>query len=384
MRRKSSAGAASGGGAGIDTTELVDAKSKTSHLSPLKVSTAYDSYWRFAVERQCVFFRRLAGEPGPWTADPIISVHKFTNAYRASDRVSQYLIRRVIYRNDLPDSAPEVLFRTLLFKLFNKIETWELLEYAFGTVTFKDYRFERYDRVLSEAMRAGARIYSAAYIMPPGGSAFGHAAKHQNHLRLLERMMADNLAGQLGRVRNMQAAFELLRSYPTIGDFLAYQFTTDINYSEITDFSEMDFVVPGPGARDGLRKCFSDSAGLNEAELIRLMADNQEREFERLGITFQSLWGRRLQLIDCQNLFCEVDKYARVAHPEIAGISGRTRIKQKFSPTGPLNPPWYPPKWGLNEKIGASFVPLKSNQERGKKHQSLTQEMQGTLKLGDS
>ncbi|PYE18373.1 hypothetical protein C7410_12275 [Paraburkholderia silvatlantica] len=271
-----------------------------------------------------------------------------------------------------------------MFKLFNKIETWELLEYAFGSITFKDYRFERYDRVLSEAMRAGARIYSAAYIMPPGGSAFGHAAKHQNHLRLLERMMADDLAGQLGRVRNMQAAFELLRSYPTIGDFLAYQFMTDINYSEITDFSEMDFVVPGPGARDGLRKCFSDSAGLNEAELIRLMADNQEREFERLGITFQSLWGRRLQLIDCQNLFCEVDKYARVAHPEIAGISGRTRIKQKFSPTGPINPPWYPPKWGLNEKIDASFAPLKSNQERGKKRQSLTQEMQGTLKLGDS
>src|SRR5258707_9985183 len=39
---------------------------------------------------------------------------------------------------------------------------------------------------------------------------------------------------------------------------------------------------------------------------------------------------RRLQLIDCQNLFCEVDKYARVAHPNIAGRTGRTRIKQKF------------------------------------------------------
>lgn len=117
----------------------------------------------------------------------------------------------------------------------------------------------------------------------------------------------------------------------------------------------MDFVVPGPGAKDGIRKCFADSAGLNEAELIRLMVDNQEREFERLGISFQSLWGRRLQLIDCQNLSCEVDKYARVAHPDVSGISGRTRIKQKFSPTGALVDPWYPPKWGINEKIAASF-----------------------------
>lgn len=325
------------------------------HLSPLTLTPVFDSYWRFAVERQNVFFRRLAGEPGPWTTDPIVLAHKFTNAYRASDRVSQYLVRHVIYREDLPTSGTEVLFRTLLFKLFNKIETWKLLEQTFGAITFKDYCFEHYDEVLSQAMRAGKRIYSAAYIMPPGSSAFGHSAKHQNHLRLLERMMADNLAGQLEKMQRMQQAFELLRSYPTIGDFLAYQFVTDINYSEITNFSEMDFVVPGPGAKDGIRKCFADSAGLNEAELIRLMVDNQEREFERLGISFQSLWGRRLQLIDCQNLFCEVDKYARVAHPDVSGISGRTRIKQKFSPTGALVDPWYPPKWGINEKIAASF-----------------------------
>lgn len=322
-----------------------------SHLFPIRVTAVFDTYWRFAAERQRVFRQRLEGRSRPWTTDPVIQVHKFTNAYRASDRVSQYLIRHVIYRNDLPNSRSEIFFRTLLFKLFNKIETWELLEHELGEISYKTYNFDHYDKILSRAMKAGGRIYSAAYIMPPGGVAFGHSAKHQNHLRLLERMMADDLAGRLADIKKMQTAFELFRSYPTIGDFLAYQFVTDINYSEVTDFSEMDFVIPGPGARDGLRKCFSDRAGLNEAELIRLMADNQEREFERLGIEFTSLWGRRLQLIDCQNLFCEIDKYARVAHPEIAGISGRTRIKQKFLPTGPLVSPWYPPKWGINSHI---------------------------------
>lgn len=349
----------------------------SSHLSPISVTPVFDTYWRFAVERQKVFFRRLEGRPAPWTGDPVISSYKFTNAYRASDRVSQYLIRHVIYRSDLPQSPSEVLFRTLLFKLFNKIETWELLEHAFGEVTFKNYKFEHYDRVLNQTMKGGGRIYSAAYIMPPGGSAFGHVAKHQNHLRLLERMMADDLAGQLTQLKKMQAAFELLRSYPTIGDFLAYQFATDINYSEVTDFSEMDFVIPGPGARDGLRKCFSNSAGLNEAELIRLMADNQEREFERLGTKFQSLWGRRLQLIDCQNLFCEVDKYARVAHPDVAGISGRTRIKQKFSPTGLLELPWYPPKWGINSKIEADLLAQSGSSEKVRSNTQSTSELGG-------
>ena len=357
-------------------------KRDASHLLPIKVSSVFDTYWRFAAERQAVYFRRLAKQSEPWTHDPIISVHKFTNAYRAADRVSQYLIRRVIYRDDLPKSDAEVIFRTLLFKLFNKIETWELLEHTFGAVTFKAYKFEHYDRLLGETMRTGGRIYSAAYIMPPGGSAFGHVAKHQNHLRLLEKMMADDLAGKLSKMRKMQPAFELLRSYPTIGDFLAYQFVTDINYSEVTDFSEMEFVIPGPGARDGLRKCFADSAGLNEAELIRLVADNQEREFERLGIEFQPLWGRRLQLIDCQNLFCEVDKYARVAHPEVSGISGRTRIKQKFSPTGPLEQPWYPPKWGINDKISAN--PSPTMEPPGRDEASNPRVLQTSLELRES
>jgi hypothetical protein len=321
------------------------------HLAPAKVSEVYESYWRFAAERQAVFFRRAYGAARPWTNNSVLATYKFTNAYRASDRVSQFLIRHVIYRDDLPKSPREVFFRILLFKLFNKIETWDLLERALGTITFEDYRFDAYDAVLKQAMQAGRRIYSAAYIMPPGSRAFGQSAKHQNHLLLLERMMSDHLPERLAQTRTMQEGFEKLLSYPTIGNFLAYQFITDINYSELTDFSEMDFVVPGPGARDGLRKCFVDPGGLNEPELIRLMSDLQEQEFERLGLDFQSLWGRRLQLIDCQNLFCEVDKYARVAHPQITGITGRLRIKQKFDPISKPIDLFYPPKWNINEKI---------------------------------
>ena len=195
--------------------------------------------------------------------------------------------------------------------------------------------------------------------MPSAGRAFGYAQKHRNHLKLIERMMADELPWRIADSMTMRDAFGLLRSYPSIGDFLAYQFVTDLNYSEITDFSEMDFVVPGPGALDGIRKCFSDLGGLTEADIIRVVTDRQEEEFGRLGLRFRDLWGRRLQLIDCQNLFCEVSKYARVKHPEVKGVGSRSRIKQIYRPTAkPVNY-WYPPKWGINEMVsppGASNV----------------------------
>ncbi len=320
-----------------------------SSLSPAKATAVYDTYWRFAAERQEIFFRRCQQSRPPWTSDPILTAFKFTNAYRASDRVSQYLIRHVIYRGE--QSEEEIFFRTLLFKLFNKIETWELLERAFQQVTYRDFRFEAYDRVLMDALVRGETIYSAAYIMPSGSSTFGTTKKHRAHMRMLEQMMNDEVASRTAGAKNMRDAFMLLRSYPTIGDFLAYQYVTDLNYSTLTNFSEMEFVVPGPGAKSGISKCFESLGGISEEDMIRVVTDRQAAEFERLGIDFKSLWGRPLQLIDCQNLFCEVDKYSRVYHPEITGASQRTRIKQKFRPTAGTIDYWFPPKWGLNEKI---------------------------------
>ncbi len=318
-------------------------------LAPAKPTEVYDTYWRFAAERQAVFFRRYFGGPHPWTDDEILQTYKFTNAYRASDRVSQYLIRNVIYRG--PQTTDEVFFRTILFKLFNKIETWELLNQELGDLTYDGYSFDRYDRVLSEAMDRKLTIYSAAYIMPSGSRKNGSIKKHRSHLKLLEQMMDDGVPNRIANAASMRDAFNILLSYPMIGDFLAYQYVTDLNYSDICDFTEMEFVVPGPGAIDGVSKCFSSLGGLTETDIIKLVTEWQVEEFDRLQLGFQSLWGRPLQLIDCQNLFCEISKYARVRHPNVNGVANRTRIKQKHKPNLEPLPLWYPPKWGINDRI---------------------------------
>jgi hypothetical protein len=235
-----------------------------------------------------------------------------------------------------------------MFKLFNRIETWEILLKELGDIAWSEYSFERYDRVLSTALEQGLRIYTAAYIMPTGGKS---DRKHRHHLRLLETMMEDNVPGKIQESRTMHDAFELLKSYPSVGDFLAYQFMTDLNYSELLNFSEMEFVKAGPGAKDGIRKCFAETGSYSPEDLIRWMVDTREAQFARLEIRFRNLWGRNLQLIDCQNLFCEVGKYARSAHPEIAGISGRTRIKQCFRPSSNKLDYFFPPKWGINGNL---------------------------------
>lgn len=306
----------------------------------VQVSAVFDTYWRFATKRQQLFFARLSGPP-PWTNDPVLGSFRFTNVFRASDRVSQYLIRNVIYGGE--GSAEEMFFRLVLFKLFNKIETWEVLTATFAELAWATFDLRAYTRVFDQLLARGERIYSAAYIMPP--PRLGGVRKHENHLRLLQLMMRDRVPQRVAGAHSLREVFETLKAYPSLGNFLAFQLAIDLNYSTVINFSEMDFVVAGPGACDGIRKCFFDTNGLSERDIIAAMADIADTEFERLGLHFSNLWGRPLQLIDIQNLFCEVDKYARVIHPTAKGRSGRARIKQRYVAAVKSLPQFYPPKW---------------------------------------
>lgn len=323
------------------------------YVGNAKTSIAYDTYWKFAFERQKIFWNRARRKKGALTNDPILLQYKFTNPYRACDRVSQFLIKDVIYSDSF--DVKDTFLRVLLFKLFNKIETWQLLEKEFGTICHKTFEISHFEKFLDKLLGRNTRIYSNAYMMASGCKEFDVKRKHHAHLMLLDKMVKENLPKRIQAAKSMSNAYQLLLSYPMIGQFLAYQYVTDLNYSEITDFSEKEFTIPGPGAKDGIKKCFVSLGNHTESEIIQMMADRQEHEFGRLDLDFEYLGGRKLQYIDIQNLFCETDKYCRVAHPDIQGVSGRSRIKQKYQPKqSPINF-FFPPKWNIDmEKFNGS------------------------------
>ena len=164
-------------------------------------------------------------------------------------------------------------------------------------------------------------------------------------------MFANRIPHKIANAKSMQEVFELFRQCPSLGNFLAFQYTIDLNYSDMIDFSEMDFVIAGPGAKDGIAKCFERSADYSDEAVIEMVTRNLDALFESQGLKFNDLYGRPLQLIDCQNIFCEISKYARIAYPEHQGVSGRTKIKQKYkSIQNALPPLTLPPKWGLSLK----------------------------------
>jgi hypothetical protein len=312
-------------------------------------SGVYDLYWKFAAERQGVFERRAAGLPGPWTEDPIIQTFKFCNVFRAADRVSQYLIGHVIYDGQ-PVSERDLLFRIVAFRIFSSIETWSGLETSLGRQPLvTDLWDGSFLEALDATKAANGGLYTGAFILC-ATNAFGFSEKHRNHVALFQQMfLEDELVQMVSSSSQLAGVFNSLKSYPLIGDFMAYQLAIDINYSELTHFSESSFVQAGPGALRGIKKVFESTGGLSHSEAIMWMVEHQTEEFNRLGLSFQGLYGRPLQAIDCQGLFCEVDKYCREAVPDLR--SARSRIKQRFSPAKTPIELFFPPKWGINDAL---------------------------------
>ena len=233
-----------------------------------------------------------------------------------------------------------------MFKIFNKEETWELLVDHFHDVTLQSFNVKEYSLVLSYARGSSQSIYNDAYISC-ANKAYGYDNKHDNHLALLYQMfVVDKLGEKIAKCKTMKEAFFLLKSYPLIGDFMAYQLVTDINYSDVVNWSEDEFTVAGPGAVRGIKKCFLDREGMSNEEIIYYMYEHQDEEFKRLHLPFKRIGNRPLQLIDCQNIFCELDKYARVALPDLK--SNRVKIKKKYNPKKDKINYVYPPKWNIH------------------------------------
>jgi hypothetical protein len=309
----------------------------------------FDTYWKFAAERQRIYEKRVRGEPPPWTTDPILLAHKFTNPFRAADRVSQYLIREVIYKPTASMDAEEVVFRILLFKLFNSIPAWEVLKAKFGMPTWRGFNEAAYVAELGTAWNngKGAKIWNGAY-MQNDLKNYAHVSpqKHPRYMRLLKEMMSTNVTGKLQAARTYFDAFKVLKTYPLHEDFIAMQHLTDINYSEVINFDENDFIVPGPGALNGIQKCWGTlPPTVTPSEIIKMCVTDQDYFLSLVGEQPIRLLGKRqLHAIDCQNLYCECDKYSRVAHPEFNIPGGKTKIKQTLKPAGPLPKPFFPPK----------------------------------------
>jgi len=284
-----------------------------------------------------------------WTNDKILQKYFFCNTFRVLDKGCQFLIKEVIEKGS--QQPEEIVFRVILFNLFTKIETWQLLDQQLGPLKWVTYNHVKYAEVLSNAVENGITLYTDAFIKP--APHFGHKRNYENHLCFLEVLMDNKLYSRLLVAPYMADVYEYLYSFPSMGSFTAYQLMLSLSYSNVLNFHRDDFVVSGPGSISGLRKIFGKSWNCNNdlafhQDVMRYFVDSQDYHFKRLGLHFSGLGPKKLpmDIADVEHTLCEVDKYCRAAHPGFKGT--RQNLTRRFhshlkSPKS--NPAYLPKAW---------------------------------------
>lgn len=289
----------------------------------------YEHYWHFVGERQQIFERRARGDAPPWTDDPILGRYKFCNVYRAADRVSQYMIRDICYGGA---AGEDLAFQITAFRTFSRISAWETVKNELGQVpTIDDLASGRFERALSAIKDSGSKLYTGAFILC-ANDAYGRGIKHLNHVEMFKAMfVTGDLYDRVVAAPSLQGC---LRRAARVSPHGRLHVVPDGHRPQLQRTHRLlrERLHQGwPGCAAGIAKVFESTRGWKPEEVIMWMVDHQEEEMARLGIEFNGLYGRPLQAIDCQNCFCETDKYCREAVPELA--SNRTRIKTVFAST---------------------------------------------------
>lgn len=305
---------------------------------------AFKYYFYFMQERMEIFHNQYIRNHNFKTKDVILSQYKFTNVYRACDRVSQYLISEIIGFKNMSDA--DIALNIILFKVFNNIQTWEYLKNNYGSIHAENFNYKKISSLLTKRKKNNI-IFNGAYIMTASSHKYQHHTyKHERWLDMIDKeLIKGRKLDRLLESQSMSDAYDTLKSCTFIGEFLAYQYVIDLNYSNVINFNENSFVKAGIGAIRGIKKCFIDTNNKSYEYIIKHTHENMERYSERYEYSFNNLFSRSPTLIDLQNCFCETDKYLRVRKPEFN--IGNTRIKQKYKKNKNAINYVFPEKWNF-------------------------------------
>ncbi len=303
-------------------------------------------YFYFIQERMNMFWRRCE-DRCVLTKDPILREYKFTNVYRVCDRVSQYLLSHVIYNKVEAYTPEDMLLRILVFKIFNKIETWEYIEQTYGEISINHFDVKEISLLLS-ARQIYAPIFNNAYMMTGSHKRYDYLpTKHEKWLTMVKKeFLGEGVVDKILQAQSLEEVYKLLRNCSFLGGFLAYQYAIDFNYSPYINFDENSFVVAGIGAIRGIQKCFISHGASYEDAILYTKLHFKELQ-KKYGFTdFKPLKGHEPTLLDLQNCFCETDKFLRAKMPDL--LVGNKRIKQKYKPANESIDYVFPPKWNIN------------------------------------
>jgi hypothetical protein len=263
----------------------------------------------FVIERHQVHLRRQAGEPPPWSADPLLQTYFFCNVYRELDHVTRWLAKT--WRE--PHAAePDLFFALAVARFVNEPATLEELGFPVP------WDPERFVRVLAGRQQRKETTFRRAYMIPAppeGGAKAPFLARN-----VLTPLWADRVQLRPKLRGTLADAHAALTRYDYLGSFLAAQVIADLKYADPLRSAAdwWTWAAPGPGSQRGLNRTLGRAPNTpwNERDWLR--------QLQRLHVTLaphlEAAGLPQLHAQDMQNCCCEMDKYCRAREGKVRGL----------------------------------------------------------------
>lgn len=289
-------------------------------------TAALDMFWKMIYVRHLIWYKRFVlKQPAPWTKNQIFLDYKFTNMYRELDRGTIYLLDHIV--NNQRDPVEQV-FNIILYRMFNRIATYDHIGFQSiyngpGGVTWPAFR-STFDKLRKYA-EAGNPLYTDAHMV----CAYEHFPG-RDKLQRFEYIFSHvlkNLHDIMATVYfkdSLSYVHSALTKIHGIGPFIGYEVAVDISYCEWNKQNEDEWVNPGPGCQRGLKRLFSNIRPKQCQEVIVMLRDYQQSEWDRLGLDFPRIAynGKYLTLRNIEHDLCEFFKYNKVSEKK-----GRARCR---------------------------------------------------------
>lgn len=274
-----------------------------------------DELWHWITERHAIALKRAAGQPKPWTTDPILRQYRFCHVYRELDTVTQWIKKRW---RDPHTNDPNLFFLMAVARLLNLPESlWGL-----DTRLLLKGDMAHFKEILHGRQAAGLKVFNSAYIVSTNGRKMDKVEYLADYV--LTPLWERRAALHPKHFSTLRDLYDELCQSNGLGTFMAAQIVADLKHSEqyrkAVDWKT--FVAPGPGSKKGLnivrgRDMDSPWSEVNWLIAFRPLHAKIEKMVEKAGLPY-------IDAQDLQNSLCELSKWHKAKH-------GLGRPKQKYN-----------------------------------------------------
>ena len=288
-----------------------------------------DRYLYWQEERENIRIQKEVSKlPPPWSDNSILQQYKFCQVFREDDRTTRWLKKHI--REPMRNNS-DVLMAVVIFRWFNWIHT--------GRTLIKHNLLKSWDRQKAiEEITKQDKWVTGAYIVksPNGMDKVTGVAECISHMWERKDYIIDKLEEAIEQDKcSLEYCWKLLRDYPYMGPFMAYEVVTDLRFTYLLSAANDKFTWAnaGPGAMRGLNRLTGRPLDFCQrshdwcSEMIALY----DIALQRLPVHITFRNDIPYELREIEGGLCEFDKYSRIFKGE-----GRTRSMYKYDETLPL------------------------------------------------